>query len=275
MATSNAHESPGDLAVFIERTSAEIAADYAKAPANFLKNSSPPEMIELRDGGRIVLHSAMPAWSKVIGWGLSGPVSEEEIAEVELQFMDRGFTPRAWLTPFHNREFARNLGRRGWHIADWQQMMGRPLTPDDAAWQAPPGIEIREAEDPDEWARLITEGFGDELGHTPSQEYIIHRGFAELPYVRCYTAFHEGKRAGAASLMLRKGFVNIIAASVLPEFRRRGVHHALISHRLKVAAGEGETLATYSCDPGSASQRNAERMGFSVLYSRATMAKEG
>jgi GNAT superfamily N-acetyltransferase len=63
-------------------------------------------------------------------------------------------------------------------------------------------------------------------------------------------------------------------ASTLPEFRRRGVQTALQHARLTFAAGAGCDLATTITQPGSASQRNAERRGFHVIYTRVKFLKE-
>ena len=60
----------------------------------------------------------------------------------------------------------------------------------------------------------------------------------------------------------------IAGTSTLPEFRRRGVQHAVVAHALNASAGRAE-LATASVDPGSISQRTFERFGFQVIYTRA------
>ena len=44
-----------------------------------------------------------------------------------------------------------------------------------------------------------------------------------------------------------------------------------LRHRLRVAREMGCDLAGYFCMPGSPSQRNAERHGFRLCYSKATM----
>lgn len=271
MSTSGWPDTLREQALFIERTSGKVAWQFAEAIAGLVNSDDAPELIQLPRDACVVFHPLIPDWSKAISWGLQGAVEEEEVKQVEELFSERGFTPCCWLSPFHDETFARLLGSRGWQIAGWQQMLIRPLSTEDPSRKTHEGIEIRETEDLDDWANLIAEGFGASKHQESNQEYLIHRGFAELPFVRCYVAKVDGEPAGAASLMLLDGMVNIIAASVLPRFRRRGIHHALIDHRLAIAAGEGYHVATYSCDPGSVSQKNAEGMGFRVLYTRATM----
>jgi len=54
-------------------------------------------------------------------------------------------------------------------------------------------------------------------------------------------------------------------------FRGGGLQSALIRERLRAAAGEGCDLATASTLAGSVSQRNYERAGFQVAYTKATL----
>jgi GNAT superfamily N-acetyltransferase len=60
----------------------------------------------------------------------------------------------------------------------------------------------------------------------------------------------------------------------LPEFRQRGVQSALIARRLHEAAKAGCEYAVVSTNPGSGSQRNMERRGFRVAYTKLVMMRE-
>jgi GNAT superfamily N-acetyltransferase len=54
-------------------------------------------------------------------------------------------------------------------------------------------------------------------------------------------------------------------------FRRRGLHGELIAARLNEALVHGCHLATAGTRPGSTSQRNYERLGFEVVYTKVTL----
>jgi hypothetical protein len=54
----------------------------------------------------------------------------------------------------------------------------------------------------------------------------------------------------------------------MTEGRRNGAQLALLNTRLQTAASHGCDLAMMVAAPGSASQRNAERNGFRVAYTR-------
>ena len=68
------------------------------------------------------------------------------------------------------------------------------------------------------------------------------------------------------------GLAILFADGTLPGARRQGLQSALIRARLHDAAARGCDLATASTLPGSLSQRNYERCGFQVVYTRAILA---
>ena len=59
----------------------------------------------------------------------------------------------------------------------------------------------------------------------------------------------------------------------MPEFRKRGIQTALLGVRLKFAAEAGCDVAVIVTQGGSVSQRNSERVGFRVAYSKVTVIK--
>ncbi len=59
-----------------------------------------------------------------------------------------------------------------------------------------------------------------------------------------------------------------------PHSAAKGVQSALLRARLDQARQAGCDLAVICTQPGSGSQRNAERQGFSVAYARTMMVRE-
>lgn len=70
------------------------------------------------------------------------------------------------------------------------------------------------------------------------------------------------------------GQASLLKASTRLTFRGRGVQTALLHHRLALAAAAGCDLATVQTQPGSASQRNVERQGFRLAYTKATLVRD-
>ncbi|RYE90890.1 MAG: GNAT family N-acetyltransferase, partial [Myxococcales bacterium] len=144
------------------------------------------------------------------------------------------------------------------------------------------GVEaVTDATAPD-WLATLVEGFGQPDGSgpglgvdDPSREVLaaIFRQFLRTPGFRGYLARVDGHPAGAASLRLDLGLAQLCGATTLPAFRRRGVQSALLDARLAVARAAGCDLAVVTTSPGSASQANARRRGFELLYTRALLVK--
>jgi GNAT superfamily N-acetyltransferase len=84
----------------------------------------------------------------------------------------------------------------------------------------------------------------------------------------CLLAELDGRAAGVASLRCDGGVALFNGASTVPEARRRGVQRALLAARMGIAAKQGCDLAVMCASPGSTSQRNAERQGFRIAYTR-------
>ena len=82
-----------------------------------------------------------------------------------------------------------------------------------------------------------------------------------------------GAGAGGGGLRIGDGIAQFCGAATLPAFRRRGIQTALLRRRLRDARGAGCDLGIMAAQPGSRSHFNAQRQGFSLLYSRAVLVK--
>jgi hypothetical protein len=78
----------------------------------------------------------------------------------------------------------------------------------------------------------------------------------------------DGRPIATGSLNIADGVAHLSGASTIPEGRKRGAQLALLEHRLRYAALQGCDLAAMGALPGSGSQRNAERHGFRIAYTR-------
>jgi hypothetical protein len=73
---------------------------------------------------------------------------------------------------------------------------------------------------------------------------------------------------------LADGVALLAGACTIPQWRKQGAQLALLQHRLHVAAEHGCDIAMVATLPGSASQRNAERRGFRVAYTRTKWRRD-
>ncbi len=65
----------------------------------------------------------------------------------------------------------------------------------------------------------------------------------------------------------------LAARRLFPEMRRRGLQGALLQERMRYAAKQGCDLAMMVAEAGSESQRNTERKGFQIAYTRLKWRK--
>jgi GNAT superfamily N-acetyltransferase len=78
----------------------------------------------------------------------------------------------------------------------------------------------------------------------------------------------HGEIVATAGLVIRDRVALLAGGSTIPEARGQGAQSAALSARLRHAEDSGCDLAMMVAEPGSASQRNAERHGFRIAYTR-------
>ena len=111
--------------------------------------------------------------------------------------------------------------------------------------------------------------------HEESPRAVIERAerdFAAAGIMR-YVALRDGVVAGGASLHLADGVAQLAGAATAPVHRRHGVQTALLAARLADASAAGCDVAVVTTQPASRSQRNVQRRGFDLLYTRAVLVK--
>jgi GNAT superfamily N-acetyltransferase len=72
----------------------------------------------------------------------------------------------------------------------------------------------------------------------------------------------QGEDVGVGAVGIAGDTALLYSAGVLPAFRRRGVHGALVTARLGFAHGRGATAALMKAGPDSPSERSALSLGF-------------
>ncbi|NDD65105.1 MAG: GNAT family N-acetyltransferase, partial [Acidobacteria bacterium] len=118
-----------------------------------------------------------------------------------------------------------------------------------------------------DWAKLSASGWS-EFPEYSGLMYDLALVAASRDGSLSFVAEIDGQPVGTAGLSIVDGVALLTGASTLPEFRRRGVQRRLLEARLADAAARGCQLAMVCALPGSASQRNAERAGFRIAYTR-------
>jgi len=113
-------------------------------------------------------------------------------------------------------------------------------------------------------SRIICGMFDRSVDADAALDNLKHEGF-QRSEVDAFYVSPPGQHAMTAI----GGDVALLAgAATIPSARRQGAQLALLEERLRYAATHGCTVAMMVSLPGSGSQRNAERHGFRIAYTR-------
>jgi GNAT superfamily N-acetyltransferase len=259
------------LARRIELAEAHAAVDCAEA----LERMRPDGVgaVERIAGGFAIYCGAGSPVTQAVGLGLDGAVSEEEFDRLEEFYLSRNEAVRVETCPLADASLIRHFGERGYRVTEFSNVMALPLrgvsSPEVDGPSSAAGLTMERIgkEQIELWTLTVSQGFSENFPVT--QEILeVMKMFALGANVECYLARVDGAVAGGATLALRQGVAGLFGASTLPAFRNRGVQTALLNERLRRAMTENCDLAMCIAQPGSSSQRNVVRQGFSVLYTR-------
>jgi GNAT superfamily N-acetyltransferase len=225
-------------------------------------------MLEIGGGCAIFVGVGSPL-SQAVGVGLNGPVSDAELDALAEFFHGRGAHVSVDLCPLADPGLLPALGKRGYRPTEFSNVLVKRLATAEIVL-TPHARRAITGED-DLWAHTVGSGFFDQHELT-SEEMDVGRAIFGMPGAMCWLAVGEGgEPAGGGAMAIRDGLATLFADSTIPQFRYRGLHRELIAARLNEAMARGCDLATASTQPGSGSQRNYERLGFEVVYTKVTL----
>jgi hypothetical protein len=220
-------------------------------------------------GGYAVFVGADSPLSHAAGIGLAGPVAESEIDRLEAFFRSRGGKVTIELCPLADPGMVEMLGKRGYWITEFNNVLVKRLASTSVVLT--PRVRLALTDEADKWSHTVGMGFF-ETAELTTEEMDVGRAICAMPGAQCFLAATEsGELAGGAALAIYGSLATLFADSTIARHRCTGLHRELIGARLNEAMAQGCELATASTLPGSGSQRNYERMGFQVAYTRVTL----
>lgn len=220
--------------------------------------------------------------NKVAGLGFGEGFDEDALAEAEAYFAKHGAAVQVELSCLGDPNVARRLSARGYLVEGFENVLGRPISPDEPG-PSTKGVEVAVSApaEIDAWLEAVVGGFAtpDTEGVPSHEEYpreALRQAIGDM--VRAegfsrYVARRNGEIAGGGSLRTSEGVALLCGAATVPSHRRNGVQAALLAGRLQQAGRQGCDLAVVTTLPGSRSQRNVQRAGFELLYTRAVFRR--
>lgn len=257
-----------DLARRLERAEARSNADFVETRAR-IDPESGAEWIEVAGAYALYDGIASPL-TQTFGLGLFDPVTAAEMERLEEFFQRRGAPVFHEVSPLADPQILPLLGERGYRPLELTSVMYRPIGGELSIRAGNPDIRVRIIDPATEW-KLWAETAAKGWSELPELADLMF-GLGEVTARRkdglSFLAELDGNAIATGALVLHEGVALLAGASTVPEGRRQGAQLALLESRLRHAAEKGCDLAMMCALPGSASQRNAERQGFRIAYTR-------
>lgn len=227
-------------------------------------------------GGHMIFAGLGSPIGRVTGAWFDCSFKAEDLDRVE-QFYRAHYAPsQVDLTPMHPPKVFEAFKERGYAIAELNNVLYRKLKVGEAFPPAPAGCEIRRSL-PEEasLAGSIVEGAFFPEGAPEAFRGLI-APFYEMADAHPFVASIAGKlvACGTGLAIRDHGIFALCGAGTLAEYRGRGLQTALLRARMAAALEAGCEYAVVVTQGGTTSQRNAERLGFRVAYSKVTVIKK-
>jgi GNAT superfamily N-acetyltransferase len=221
-----------------------------------------------RAGADVVFDGVDAPTTQTFGLGIFSEVTAEILEEIEGFFKDRGTATMHEVCPLAGTATLDLLCDRGYRPLEISNVLFRPV--ENPATTGRDGIRVRVvgADEAEAWSRVSTRGWTHE--HPELTEFMEQTSALMVAREQspCFLAEVEGVAAAAGGLVVHDGVALFAGAATIPEMRRRGMQAALLEERMRYAHQKGCDLAMMVTEAGGESQRNAERQGFRVAYTR-------
>ena len=249
-----------------EQTEGHACAQYATARRRLFPGSG-AEWISCA-GTYAVFNGVHSPITQTFGLGVFAQVTPLVLDDIETFFRERGAPVCHEVSPFAGVEALDLLCRRNYRPIELSSVLYRKVEP--PGRELAPNIQIRIADSGElqVWAAVSARGWASE--HPELVVFLRELG-SIISVAQGYLPFLaelDGEPAAAGGLFIHEGVALFAGAATAPEFRRRGLQSALLQSRTLYALERGCDLAMMVAAPGSDSQRNAERKGFQVAYTR-------
>jgi ribosomal protein S18 acetylase RimI-like enzyme len=180
------------------------------------------------------------------------------------------------LCPMHEATVFEMFKERGYAIAELNNVLYRKLEAEENFPPAPPGCEIRRSrlEEADAAGAIVESAFFPD--GAPEAFRGLIAPFYQMERALAFVATVEGRlvACGTGLVIPEHRVFALCGAGTLGEFRGRGLQTALLRARIAAAVEAGCEYAVVVTQGGTTSQRNAERLGFRVAYSKVTAIKQ-
>jgi GNAT superfamily N-acetyltransferase len=254
------------LAKRLERAEGQSCVEFAEAQRR-LQPDSGAEWIECA-GAYAAFCGVDSPITQSFGLGIFEELSPDSLDTIERFFLECGAPVLHEVSPLAGVAALELLCRRNYRPIEISSVLYRSVEVPDTTRDSHIRVRVIAPEEAQLWTEVSARGWAHE--HPELLDTILQLGaiISARRQSTCFLAEIDHK-PGAAGVLSMHGNVALFAgASTVPEMRRRGLQAALLQERMRYALDHGCDLAMMVAMPGSDSQRNAERNGFGIAYTR-------
>jgi ribosomal protein S18 acetylase RimI-like enzyme len=226
-------------------------------------------------GGHMVFAGLGSPIGRATGAGLDRPFTANDLDRVEQFYRAHNAPSQVDLCPMHGPEVFEVFKERGYAIAELNNVLFRRLEAGEKFPAPPAGCEIRRsgAEDADAAGAIVETAFFPDGAPEPFRGLIAP--LYQMERALAFVVSVEGRlvACGTGLVIPEHRVFALCGAGTLAQFRGRGLQTALLRARMAAAVEAGCEYAVVVTQGGTTSQRNAERLGFRVAYSKVTVIK--
>lgn len=253
----------------LERTEASSNANFVEARAKMFPESL-AEWTEI--GGAYAMFDGIESpLTQTFGLGMFEDATDEILDAIEAFFRQRDAPVLHEISPMADASITALLNARNYQPIELTSVMFQPIAAKQIfELQKRADISTRIIETGEEklWARTSANGWATEMEGLADFMFEFGQISANCAGGFPFLAEIENEPVATGMLFVYDGVALLAGASTVPENRRQGAQAALLEARLKFAAEHGCMLAIMGASPGSQSQRNAEKNGFRIAYTR-------
>lgn len=256
-----------ELARRLEWTEAQGNVDFVEARAKAFPDRG-ATWIEVA-GTYAMFDGVGSPLTQTFGLGISEPMTAEHLDTIEEFFRSRGAEVFHEVCPLADASVWPLFKERSYHPVELSNVLYRPISVHlrlDASRNENIRVRVAEKNEIDLWAQISSEGWS-EFAELADFTRELNQVVAHSEGLR-FLAELDGQPIGSGALRIARDVALLAGASTIPTSRRQGAQLAMLEERLRYAAAQGCTVAMMAADPGSGSQRNAERNGFRIAYTR-------
>jgi len=252
----------------LERTEARVNADFVETRAR-LESEIGAEWIEVA-GTYAMFDGVESPLTQTFGLGLFEDATDEHLDEIEAFFNERKAPVFHEVSPMTDPSLMELLSTRGYRPIELTSVMFRELDRLIEKRQRNESLTTRviSFDEIDLWARTSADGWATEHEGLADFMFSFGRIGAQCKGAFPYLAELDGNPISTGSLFIYDDVCALAGASTIPAGRNQGAQTALLEDRLEFAAEKGCKLAIMGASPGSQSQKNAQKNGFKIAYTR-------